>query len=89
MSNTINEILDQFTGAMMEAGIVTNETILADGQLHRIHVEGHRRGTKNAAYVLHGDGKAAGWFQNFVRADSATTPPAWLIFKFIFQSKTA
>lgn len=72
MSNTINEILDQFTGAMMEAGIVTNETILADGQLHRIHVEGHRRGTKNAAYVLHGNGKAAGWFQNFVTGVTGT-----------------
>lgn len=70
--SSLNEILDQFTGAMMEAGIVTNETIHADGQLHRIYVDGHRRGTKNAAYVLHGDGKAAGWFQNFVTGVTGT-----------------
>lgn len=61
-----------FAAAMAEAGIVTSEPILADGQLHRIHVEGHRRGTKNAAYVLHGDGRAAGWFQDFVTGTKAT-----------------
>lgn len=61
-----------FQSAMAEAGIVTNEPILADGQIHRVHVEGHRRGTKNAAYALHTDGRAAGWFQDFVTGTRAT-----------------
>ena len=61
-----------FIAAMAEAGIQTHEKIVADGQLHRIHVEGHRRGTRNGAYVLHGDGRAAGWFQDFVTGTRAT-----------------
>lgn len=61
-----------FLAAMAEAGIQTHEQIVADGQLHRIHVEGHRRGTRNGAYVLHGDGRAAGWFQDFVTGTRAT-----------------
>lgn len=72
MSDTINEILDQFAVAMMAAGIVTDDRIIPDGQLHRIHVEGHRHGTKNAAYVLHSDGRAAGWFKNFVTGATGT-----------------
>lgn len=35
---------------------------LADGTLHRCHVEG---GTKNGAYVLHLDGKPSGYFEHF------------------------
>ena len=65
MTNTINEILDQFTGAMANAGIVTDDAITADGHLHRIHVEGQRRGSKNAAYILHSDGFPAGWYMDF------------------------
>ena len=61
-----------FAAAMAAAGIETNDPILADGQLHRIHVEGHRRGTRNAAYVLHGDGIAAGWYQDFVSGLTGT-----------------
>lgn len=64
--------IDQFSDAMAHAGIVTNDPIIDDGQLHRIHVEGHRRGTKNCAYVLHGDGRAAGWFMDFVSGVSGT-----------------
>jgi putative DNA primase/helicase len=72
MNNSLHEIINQFSGAMASAGIVTNDCIIADGQLHRIHVEGQRHGTLNGAYVLHGDGKAAGWFQNFVDGTTGT-----------------
>ena len=39
--------------AMREAGIETDAPIIADGVLHRVHVEGDRAGSKNAWFVLH------------------------------------
>lgn len=48
-----------FYSAMLAAGIKTDAPIVADGTLHRIHVEGDRQGTKNGWYVLH-DGKHPG-----------------------------
>jgi putative DNA primase/helicase len=65
-------IADQFAEAMANAGLITQDPVIADGTLHRIHLEGHKRGTRNGAYVLHGDGKAAGWFQDFVTGTRAT-----------------
>lgn len=50
---------------MLEAGIVTNDSIIDDGKLHRFHVQGDKRSTKNGAYILHNDNKPAGWFQHF------------------------
>lgn len=61
-----------FAEAMANAGLITQDPVIADGALHRIHIEGQRRGSKNGAYVLHGDGKAAGWFQDFVTGTRAT-----------------
>jgi putative DNA primase/helicase len=58
--------------AMADAGIVTDDTIIADGVLRRIHVEGHRRGTRNAAYILHGDNHPAGWILDFKTGVSGT-----------------
>lgn len=46
--------------AMAEVGIVTDDAIVADGQMHRIHIDGDRPGTRNGWYVLHRDGRAAG-----------------------------
>lgn len=51
-----------FTDAMLNAGIVTRDPIIDDGVLHRIHVEGDKRGTKNGAYILFPNG---GWFQHW------------------------
>lgn len=62
----------QFIDAMARAGIVTDDPIIDDGQLHRIHLEGHRRGTKNGAYILHGDRHPAGWYQDFVSGVTGT-----------------
>lgn len=59
-----NTVID-FTNAMLDAGIVTNDPIIDDGQLHRFHVQGDKRGTKNGAYILYNDGKPSGWFQHF------------------------
>ncbi|MGZ5052328.1 MAG: toprim domain-containing protein [Methylobacter sp.] len=59
------ENIDAFRLAMAEAGIVTNDPIAGDGGLHRFHIEGHRSGTKNGAYILHIDRNPAGWAQDF------------------------
>ena len=54
--------LDQFRQAMADRGIRTDEQLIADGTLHRFHVEGDRRGSKNGWYVLFADGIPAGEF---------------------------
>lgn len=54
--------MNTFTNTMLNAGIVTRDPIIDDGKLHRIHVEGDKRGTKNGAYILFQNG---GWFQHF------------------------
>ena len=57
--------LDAFRAAMADAGIITNETVIPDGRLHRFNVDGDKRGTQNGAYILHTDGKAAGWAMHY------------------------
>ena len=66
------QIIDAFQAAMAAGGIVTDAPILGDSQLHRIHIEGQRRGTRNGAYILHSDDHPAGWFQDFVTGVSGT-----------------
>ena len=61
----MHSITEQFQNAMLEAGMVTRHPIIDDGRLHRIHVEGDKRGTLNGAYILYSDGKPSGWFQHF------------------------
>ena len=55
-------IESNFRDAMSNAGIPTEAPIVADGQLHRIHVEGDRAGSNNAWYVLHDGSYPAGAF---------------------------
>ena len=68
----MNDVIDAFTNAMAAAGIVTGDPIIADGRLHRVHIEGHRYGTRNGAYVLHSNGVPAGWFMDFVSGATGT-----------------
>ncbi|WP_411726378.1 toprim domain-containing protein [Methyloglobulus sp.] len=56
------EIIDAFKADM---NIVTDDPIIADGKLHRCHINGHKSGTLNGAYVLHLDGTPAGYFEDF------------------------
>jgi putative DNA primase/helicase len=51
-----------FLEAMSQGGLVTHDDILPDGELHRFHIEGDRRGSRNGWYVLHLDGVPAGAF---------------------------
>ncbi len=53
--------VDEFRGAMVDAGIEPPETIVADGVLHRFSTNG-KRGDDSGWYTLHADGIAAGAF---------------------------
>lgn len=61
----LREIEMAFTNAIADVGMVVNDPILADGKLHRVYVEGDKRGSKNGAYILHADHHPAGWYQHF------------------------
>jgi putative DNA primase/helicase len=58
-------VIEQFRSAMQDAGIHHTGEIIADGKLHRFHIEGQKKCTKNGAYVLHLDGHPAGWFMDY------------------------
>ncbi len=55
-------LIEEFRGAMAEKGIVTVDGIIADGKIHRVHVEGDRKSQRNGWYALHIDGKPNGVF---------------------------
>lgn len=65
-------IVDQFRQAMQAAGISFSGEIIADGILHRFHIEGHKRGSLNGAYTLHLDNYPAGWFMDYTTGLSQT-----------------
>lgn len=65
-------IEEVFKQAMQTAGIETDASILAEGDLHRFHVVGDRSGSKNGWYILHADDPAAGQFGCFKRGISET-----------------
>ena len=68
----MNDAINSFQAAILDAGINPPNTIIGDGMLHRAHCEGDRAGSKNLAYILHLDGRPAGWFQHFAKGVSAT-----------------
>lgn len=61
-----------FRWEMAHVGIVTRDEIVADGRLHRCHVEGDRPGRKNGWYVLHLHPYPAGAFGAWNRPDRYT-----------------
>ncbi len=67
-----HEIKNQFRQAMQASGIQYSGEIIANGGLHRFHIEGHKRGSLNGAYTLHLDGCPAGFFQDFKTGLSQT-----------------
>jgi len=65
-------IESQFRQALQAAGIYYSGEIIPDGKLHRFHIEGQRRSTKNGAYILHLNGYPAGWFMDYKTGFSKT-----------------
>lgn len=61
----------QFLDAMRNAGIVPGDPadVVADGELHRFHIEGDKAGSHNGWAVLHLDGLPAGVFGNWKTGD--------------------
>jgi putative DNA primase/helicase len=56
------EMIAEFLAALKDKGLGTIAPIIADGKLHRYHVDGDETGTKNGWYVLHVDERPAGTF---------------------------
>lgn len=54
-----------FRDAALSSGIDLHGVIIADGKLHRCHIDGHRPGTKNGAFILHSNGIPAGWGMDY------------------------
>jgi putative DNA primase/helicase len=69
---SISEIESTFFNHCADAGVILKEQPIADGVLHRVHIEGDKAGTKNGAYILHADGNPSGWFQHFVSGTYGT-----------------
>ena len=57
-----NQIINQFQAEFLANGITPPDEIIADGNLHRFHIEGDKSGSKNGWYVLHLDGLPCGIF---------------------------
>lgn len=57
----MQNVIEQFKNAMLDNFIKPPETIIGDGNLHRFKIDGKL----NGAYVLHLDGRAAGYFEDF------------------------
>jgi putative DNA primase/helicase len=56
------DAINQFKSAILDAGITPPENIIADGLLHRSK---DSNGKVNIAYILHINGRPAGYFQDF------------------------
>jgi|CXWL01.1.fsa_nt_gi putative DNA primase/helicase len=59
--NTSLDNVDQFKRAMFDVGIKPPDVIIADGSIHRFKIDGKL----NGAYILHLDGRPAGYFEDF------------------------
>jgi len=55
-----NQIIDRFKSEMLSQGITPPHEIIADGQLHRFHIDGDKSRSKNGWYVLYLDGIPCG-----------------------------
>lgn len=56
------DFIELFRSQMAADGIVTEEIIIADGELHRFHVTGDKQHTRNGWYVLYPDNLPSGAF---------------------------
>jgi putative DNA primase/helicase len=69
---TLSSLEQSFLEAARSDGIHLTGAIIADGVLHRCHLDGQKAGSKNGAYILYPDGHAAGWALDYVTGHSFT-----------------
>ena len=55
----------EFAAALGEAGLIIDGPPQMDGSLHRVRVQGDKRGARSGAYIGHLDHRPAGFIQNF------------------------
>lgn len=65
-------IISKFKAAMDQNGLVTDEQIISDGQLRRVHLSGDSAGSANGWYVLHTNSMPAGAYGCWKRGISKT-----------------
>ncbi len=63
---------DDFKAVLSADGLSTRDKIIADGRLHRFHVQGDKSGAKNGWYVLYGGDIPAGAYGCWKRSISHT-----------------
>lgn len=56
----------EFGAAIKAAGLVIDGDPIMDGKLHRVPVEGGKKGMKDGAYVGYSDGRPSGHIQNYL-----------------------
>ena len=69
---SLTDAVNGFKGAMLDHGIMPPDPVIGDSVLHRFYVEGNRKGTLNAAYILHLDNRPSGWAMSFKTGVSFT-----------------
>jgi putative DNA primase/helicase len=60
-----NEIIQLFQAEMLSKGITPPTEIVIDAQLHRFHVDGDKRSSKNGWYIIFNDDIPCGVFGNW------------------------
>lgn len=66
------DITGAFAEAMRNAGLTTDDEIVADGKLHRVTLRSDKKLSKNGWYVLHDDGIPAGSFGSWKSGQTVT-----------------
>lgn len=56
---------DEFKAALMQAGLMVQGDPIMDGKMHRVPVEGDRKGQFSGSYKGFSDGRPAGYIRNF------------------------
>ncbi len=55
----------EFGRVLHESGLIIEGEPVMDGNIHRVPVEGGKRGAKDGAYCGYADGRPNGWYQNY------------------------
>ncbi len=89
-------IEEAFLNHIKTTGVLEN-SVIADGQKHRIAVDGDKGKEQSGFYVLHSDGVANGYFMNnrtgeevkWISKDNTITPEEKAEMKALYQAKKA